>query len=453
VSFGFSSQLIAKVICEGAKNVTYQIELKKNAVRARSSPSLSTRTNIKCHQLPKGTKAMVLKECPKSNFVLVEFSSDDWWGHCGKFLGVNRKPQVYLSSAHNLFEEIKEGEDNPGFNSLLQAKVQGKVFDYCDKCSPRYSKKLCPLLGVFEKITFDRCSEEVSDIKALGKSYKKNRMKCGFHELVAQARKAGKCVKGEAVVMVSGEFTVIKNKRTKTCEKDPRHADDLITDKLGRKKCVVELRKQECKLSPWRNLNLKERFQQIVKRGQKYAQRYGVDARVFPCISARETSTLEPMSKTDASCYGLSTAQGLGHITDSTHSDYWKNRGFRSRVAPYDKEPFISNRKLLFNAMSTSVDLQLEMLAFTFREKMRVSGYNMQKAISNYYGTTNAPSYRHRVYGCYKCVIDAQNETGDRFPVKCLNHVYRRPKSQNIVNGFNNTYRKLCPVESSRSDL
>lgn len=126
----------------------------------------------------------------------------------------------------------------------------------------------------------------------------------------------------------------------------------LEAAKKSRGNCVENLKKLSCRKSPWKDMGIEERFNQVVKLAVEKSQNVsrfksqkkinksggkeakgrgveikGVDYRAIPCISIVETEYLEPMAKSLGACQnpGQNRYHGLGMLTLSTLRSYVNN--------------------------------------------------------------------------------------------------------------------------------
>ncbi|MBK7843791.1 MAG: hypothetical protein IPJ71_08865 [Bdellovibrionales bacterium] len=201
------------------------------------------------------------------------------------------------------------------------------------------------------------------------------------------------------------------------------------------KPCIREMKSIACNESPWKDLDLNQRFNRLISLGKVHAEKYGLDVRAMPCIAAAETLTLEPLIKVYGACYNdLSTAQGLGQMTRSTLKSYVLSGGvglrpFKSTIPPFNAPPYssrtVGSAEKLFDAMATSVDLQMEIMAYTLREKKRKS--SDYKMFYRYHGVSSA--YATANNKCMICLRDRLTKDGQSVgkgdPVECLSHVAR----------------------------
>lgn len=211
--------------------------------------------------------------------------------------------------------------------------------------------------------------------------------------------------------------------------------------KRPRRACARELETIACQESPWRKLDLENRFKRILEIGKEYADKYDVDVRSMPCLAGAETTFLDPLRKVTTACYHRkSSAQGLGQMTRSTLYDHIRSRGFKSSIPPFDRPPYVGtdpkSMEKLFNAMANSVPLQLEIMAFTLKEKARIDSRNREymmfyryighprRSVSNAYAKAN-----HSCLQCLRSRIDENGRpitVGGKDPLECLSHVARR---------------------------
>lgn len=201
------------------------------------------------------------------------------------------------------------------------------------------------------------------------------------------------------------------------------------------KPCIREMKSIACNESPWRGLDLKQRFNRLLSLGKVHADKYGIDVKAMPCVAAAETLTLEPLIKVYGACYNnRSSAQGLGQMTRSTLKAYVLKGGaglapFKSTIPPFNAPPYSNRTKAsaekLFDAMATSVELQLEIMAYTLREKRRKS--SDYKMFYRYHGVSSA--YAAANNKCMMCLKGRLTKDGRSVgradPVECLSHVAR----------------------------
>ncbi|MCB0385601.1 MAG: hypothetical protein KDD43_09425, partial [Bdellovibrionales bacterium] len=228
--------------------------------------------------------------------------------------------------------------------------------------------------------------------------------------------------------------------------------------------CVNELKRIACEESPWKDLGLKDRFNRIMALGKKHAQKYGVDVRAMPCIAGAETLSLEPLIKVFHSCYkGVHnnyTAQGMGQMTRTTFRAYFKRGGaglgpFRSTIPPFNQPPYTQDADKLFDAMGTSVDLQLEIMAYTLKEKKRRSkDWTM---FFRYHGVSKP--YANAANRCMSCLKTRIDQNGraitSQDPVQCLSYTARsgngfyRHANDQIYRSFKGTRNECQRIKRS----
>lgn len=201
------------------------------------------------------------------------------------------------------------------------------------------------------------------------------------------------------------------------------------------KPCLREMKSIACNESPWKGLNLNQRFNRLISLGKVHAEKYGLDVRAMPCVATAETLTLEPLIKVYGACYNnRSSAQGLGQMTRSTLKSYVLRGGaglapFKSTIPPFNAPPYssrtVASAEKLFDAMATSVDLQMEIMAYTLREKKRKS--SDYKMFYRYHGVSSA--YAAANNKCMMCLKGRLTKDGQSVgkgdPVECLSHVAR----------------------------
>lgn len=189
--------------------------------------------------------------------------------------------------------------------------------------------------------------------------------------------------------------------------------------------CLVRLRRHYCEKSMWKDLSIEQRFSRILTLGKPFAEKYGVDVRALPCIAARETVVLEPLTVSEVNCGGYSSDQGLGQIIWPTYEYYSTRMNYRSEVAPADLPLGADDRGLLrqrFNQLGNNAEKQIELIAYTLSEKKQGGDY--QTAFVNYNGSDHRLSYGALVNSCFVCMKERVNpETlqvrGE--PTRCLN--------------------------------
>ncbi|MGZ3688870.1 MAG: hypothetical protein ACXVBW_11245, partial [Bdellovibrionota bacterium] len=70
-----------------------------------------------------------------------------------------------------------------------------------------------------------------------------------------------------------------------------------------------------CEQSPWKDLDVRERFEKMMEYSKKYAPQNGLPAALLPCIATAETTNLEPSYVHMKNCsHKEASAQGLGQF-------------------------------------------------------------------------------------------------------------------------------------------
>ena len=200
------------------------------------------------------------------------------------------------------------------------------------------------------------------------------------------------------------------------------HQTNRVTPGFGQ--CQLRLRQHYCEKSMWRDLGVEQRFRRILTLGQKHAVKYGVDVRALPCIAARETAVLEPLTISEVNCdNSYSSDEGLGQIIWPTYLPYVATLGFRSAVLPADPAALapLTPLRERFDHLGNSVEKQLEIMAFTLAEKRGNGSY--LNAFINYNGSAHKVSYGAYVNACFTCLqnrvnVNSLEVRGD--PLKCL---------------------------------
>ena len=163
----------------------------------------------------------------------------------------------------------------------------------------------------------------------------------------------------------------------------------------------------------WWDLNLDDRAQRVLNLAAKHAIRYPVEAAALLCISLKESIYIEPLMMAYASCESRTTDQGLGQIVYSTFRDMVETFDFQSQIDPFNKPPYTSNSKLLFEAMALNVELQIEAMSAILAVKLRAAKGNYRKAFEFYNGGPEKRSYGQMVDECFQCMrANPQNKFG-----------------------------------------
>ena len=168
--------------------------------------------------------------------------------------------------------------------------------------------------------------------------------------------------------------------------------------------CVSNIKSRLCSGSPWAGLNLHERVQRVADIAMKSVGSTGVDYRALPCVVRRESIWFDPMIMTFGTCSMTTTDQGLGQVVFTTFKDLVDNYHFKSKIAPFDKAPYTNDSRLLFSAMSMSVQLQMEIVSAVLKTKLSSARGDYEKAFSFYNGGKDRVEYGQMVGACYACM-------------------------------------------------
>lgn len=208
----------------------------------------------------------------------------------------------------------------------------------------------------------------------------------------------------------------------------------LARAKRAGRHCTTELRRIACQESPWKELTLHQRMERLLALGKPYANQYGIDVRAMACTAGIETTDLNPLAKYPGSCRqrSVSSAQGLGQMTFSTLKDYVRTGGkrlapFRSQIPPFNSPPYnlgtSDSAEKLFSAMANSVPLQLEIMAYTLKEKRNIGGSSDRNMFLRYHGLSRP--YSRAASKCLECMrqrsdTNGRGVSGQGNPLHCL---------------------------------
>ncbi len=336
-----------------------------------------------------------------------------------------------MASNKNLFKEVTLEQSkfkNIFKNSCeLVSSSENLSFQFCETDELIPYKHIRRCLYELDTILDDYLSSEIYD-----EDYSfPNNLICGFDRIVQYSRKVGQCKKGEVTNFHGHKIKKLQCKNKKLCESS--------------------LKNLMCEKSMWRNLDLLGRARRILKLGKPHALKYEIDSRMLPCVAAKETSNLDPLTKSSLACSIETTDQGLGQIIYSTFKDYVENNGFISSISPYNLPPFSLSSKLLFDAMATDVELQLEIMAYTLNQKYLMTkrqhprspqSFLWKKTFENYNGSLEKEIYGENVYSCYSCMkkISSHQYYDDEI-ITCLE------KTKDGISKAFEEYRKACPTQ------
>lgn len=275
---------------------------------------------------------------------------------------------------------------------------------------------------------------------------------------------------------------------------------------LKQAKTQEEYENLKCQKSPWKDLNFSQRAQKILEFSAPHAERYHVDPETMLCISARETTTLEPL-KVDNIFWRRRNKdpsirppyRGLGQITKDmfdaalqrpllikTNGRRVESR-FISSISPFNLTPYTTDegQDLLFDVLAVSPNLQLELMAYTLSHtaytrknayvdwKHRPSGSRSKQhkntlyaAIRDYNGHDKYKHiYAETVLQCRSCLLKKKrnNTTNNgNYPysesmVDCLNSVMpekgRREKKRKTAQEQFDFYKQKCDNKELRRNL
>ena len=196
----------------------------------------------------------------------------------------------------------------------------------------------------------------------------------------------------------------------------------IARERRGGPDCVEGLRRHYCTHSPWRDLDLDQRFARLLHLGRGFAQEAGVDVRAMACIAAIETRYLEPLTISELACQRETSDRGLPQIIRPTFDLLVHRLGFRSRVADYGEAAATEDWDRIYSALGRSVRHQLELMA----QVLRISGGDggaLLDAFIAYNGSSRSIAYGYAVDACFRCLQDrvdvaAWTMRGD--PLRCL---------------------------------
>ena len=377
----------------------FKIKMNTSGVRGRLTSKFSGKSNIGCKSLKRNMRGTVVAR--KGNGILIAFNPDDWKRACGDQEGVLGHPLAWVYEPRNFVRKIKGFHRRGSFGQTEIAKA-ALVDD------PPPTPPVAPSQAKTE--TDCDCEDGKKGTSGLA----------DVTAAISSGDLDRRCFdsNGQPDVENGGFKAILKRAQAKGWNR----------------KCKDELQRIACEESPWKGLGLKDRFDRIFTLGKKHAQRYGVDARAMPCIAGAETGSLEPQLKVFHTCYKKDhkkyTAQGIGQMTRTTFRAYFKRGGaglgpYRSQIPPFNAPPFTENPDLLFDAMGTSVELQLEIMAYTLKEKKRRSkDWTM---FFRYHGVSKGyANAANRCMSCLKTRIDQNGrKTGTKDPAQCLSYVAR----------------------------
>ena len=277
---------------------------------------------------------------------------------------------------------------------------------------------------------------------------------------------------------------------------------------LRQAKTQEEYENLQCQKSPWKDLNLSQRAQKILELSVPHAERYHVDPESMLCISARETTTLEPL-KVDNIFWRRRNKdpsirppyRGLGQITKDTFDAVFqrplliKKNGerdefkFTSSIPPFNLTPYTTDkgRDLMYDVLAVSPNLQLELMAYVLSHtaytqegvyvdwKHRPSGSRSKQhkntryaAIRDYNGHDKYKhTYAQTVLQCRSCLLQKKrNNSSQRNNAKypysedmldCLNSVMpdkgRREKRRKTAQEQFDFYKSKCNNSELRQNI
>lgn len=182
--------------------------------------------------------------------------------------------------------------------------------------------------------------------------------------------------------------------------------------------CKSERGRIACHQSMWRNLTMEQKINRVVKLSREMSPDFGLDPRAFPCVAARE-SRLEPLAVSSGVCTRNATDEGLGQVVFPTFKDLVENHGFQSKIPPYNQGAYLTDTRLLFNAMGLNVKLQTEVSMAIMQIKLRSAKGKYLVGFEFYNGSDDKKAYGHAVNACFECLAHEKSSSPDT-TLKCL---------------------------------
>lgn len=370
-------------------------------------------------QLKAGSKGSVIAR--RGNQSLVVFNNKDWREGCGPRRGVGQLPMAWVNS-----DELKNTLD---FDTS----------EYGDACRAYEHME-----GIIEAPKTEAAVSICDSMTCLSSSLIHQAL-LPIASTSSAAAFACQFASTEKNKDMTCSFEAILNRAT-TCVNNQGHEA-----KCSPEECRRRLRELACTQSPWKEKELNERFQLTMEMAKRSAAPLRVDPRIVPCIAVVETGHLEPQAKTLLACQdaGRHRYHGLGMITLSTLENYispYKKfrlppgkgekqgpevKPFRSQLAEFQKPSFYACPRKLHDAMASSPELQVELMAYTLAEKSAVVDGNEYLTFANYNANSNLDpengephfkNYADAVTSCVSCLRGAQAADN---PVECLSAATR----------------------------
>jgi hypothetical protein len=433
-----------------------QVQVTTGGAKLYGTMSPSPGTAIGC-TIQKGAKGTVVAK--RGPFQLVAFNQQNWDNSCGKSRGIEGQRLAWVdASALRQVKDLKleaYGDICSAYTYLeesLEQPAAAQAEGRTEPCKDGNCPQKNPLVAIadqfkeIESFHFgNRCFIE--------KDAPRESAACSFETMLQEANDCGKDKKGNRI-------------------------------RCGRRECEKRLGRMACQNSPWREKSLQQRFNLIVSMARSYAPKYGVDFRAVPCIATVETGFLEPMAKTLLACGNPNQNRyhGLGMITRSTLDSYispYKKfvmpgpKGtkiqigpFRSSIPELTKPSYYACPGKLHDALGSSPELQVELMAYTLAEKLAIAGgseynaykyYNAHAAIDHENGQPHMNNYAQAAQACVACLRvrmpDGKPEKDN--PLHCLSaasrgrrdHPFWLKTDDHIERVFGGSMKRYCGEE------
>ena len=417
-------------------------------------------SRIPC-SIPANTRGTVVAR--RGDLRLVVYNSEAWAAACGKSAGVGKQHMAWVRES-----DIRSVQDlnREGYGDVCSAYtyLEGNASPPPTPETPRIiidevmcrPEPLASLFGVTQKkwidLNKDPCLREGGPPRS--------GPLCSFAALYAEATTCGKAKSGAKVP-------------------------------CGKAECERRLGRLACQNSPWKGKSLNDRFNAMMALSHYYGTRHGIEPRALPCIAGVETGYLEPMAKNLMSCSNPQnhSYHGLGMITLTTLEHYLspyigntvtgldkvqrQTGPFRTVIPEFNKPSFYACPQKMHDALGSSPELQIELMAYTVANKLSAVGgrasdpkseynaymnYNGHLAVDPQNGQPHAKNYADAVMACVKCLRarlpDLTGESalpaGD--PVHCLSatthsasgHRFWLKPGQRIESVFNGSIKRYC---------
>ena len=380
-----------------------QVFIEKGASPLLSGITPENATTVGC-QLNRDAKgSVVARQGSKS---LVVFNQTDWKNNCKKQSGLNNLPLVWVD------------------NDKLKATKSLALEEFGDRCAAyEFLERQAP---------FDEPGVEGRGLPCSGPNCKTTPMVDAAKQFIEMSAyhfgnrcfietdrdKQGPECSFTAMLKVAQECKNSKDKAVRCSQAE----------------CERRLGSQMCLNSPWKDKPVDERFQLIMKYAKDYAPAYGVEPRAIPCIATVETGYLEPQAKTLLACGNtrMNRYHGLGMITQQTLEHYVNPftkfqvtvdvngkkvskeiKAFHSSNPLLVRPSFYACPEKLHDALGSSPDLQVELMAYTLAEKKSATRGNEYQSYVNYNGLKTADeengrphmnNYADAIQACVRCL-------------------------------------------------